>query len=55
MTKTTPAPMVGSKVLRSTPTAVSNKGSKQNIAKDLMIESPSPISEEQLKELGIKL
>ena len=28
---------------------------KNNSAKDLMIESPSPISEEQLKELGIKL
>ncbi len=27
---------------------------KNNSAKDLMIESPSPISEEQLKELGIK-
>jgi aspartyl-tRNA synthetase len=28
---------------------------KNNSGKDLMIESPSPISEEQLKELGIKL
>lgn len=27
---------------------------KNNSARDLMIESPSPISEEQLKELGIK-
>ncbi len=27
---------------------------KNNAAKDMMIESPSPISEEQLKELGIK-
>lgn len=27
---------------------------KNNSAKDLMIESPSPISDEQLKELGIK-
>lgn len=28
---------------------------KNNAGKDMMIESPSPISEEQLKELGIKL
>jgi aspartyl-tRNA synthetase len=28
---------------------------KNNAAKDMMIESPSPISEEQLKELGIKI
>ncbi len=28
---------------------------KNNSGKDLMIESPSPISEEQLKELGIKI
>lgn len=28
---------------------------KNNSARDLMIESPSPISEEQLKELGIKI
>jgi aspartyl-tRNA synthetase len=28
---------------------------KNNSARDLMIESPSPISDEQLKELGIKL
>lgn len=28
---------------------------KNNAGKDMMIESPSPISEEQLKELGIKI
>ena len=28
---------------------------KNNSGKDLMIESPSPISEEQLKELGITI